>query len=92
MKSKAVAALLRGATRGDVEAMLRLSAMHLYGQGVDRDPAEALRWAREAAEAGSLEGAYMAATLLPLYFVVRSTFQFTDGENCPVYVPESSVR
>ncbi|MBR6467672.1 MAG: sel1 repeat family protein, partial [Desulfovibrio sp.] len=64
MKSKAVAALLRGATRGDVEAMIRLSAMHLYGQGVDRDPAEALRWAREAAEAGSLEGAYMAATLL----------------------------
>ena len=64
MRSKAVVALLRGASRGDVNAMIRLSAMHLYGRGVDRDPAEALRWARAASEAGSLEGAYMAATLL----------------------------
>ena len=35
MKSKAAAALLRGASRGDADAMITLSAMYLYGQSVD---------------------------------------------------------
>ena len=64
MKSKAAAALLRGASRGDADAMNALSAMYFYGRGVDKDFAEALRWARAAAEQGSLKGAYMAATML----------------------------
>ncbi len=64
MKSKAVAALLRGASRGDADAMIRLSAVYLCGQGVARDAAEALRWAQAAAGAGSSRGAYVAATML----------------------------
>lgn len=64
MTSKTAAALLRGASRGDADAMIRLSAMYLYGRGVARDLAEALRWARAAADAGSRKGAYMAGMML----------------------------
>ena len=46
----------RQATEGDAEAQCSLGVMYLMGDGVDKDPAEAARWFREAAEQGHAKG------------------------------------
>ena len=43
------------ANRGLVNEMRKVGAGYLYGQGVDRNPTEAVRWLRKAADAGDTE-------------------------------------
>jgi len=43
------------AERGVADAQHRLAVMYLFGQGVEADPAEALRWVRAAAEQGHIK-------------------------------------
>ncbi|MCR5170568.1 MAG: hypothetical protein K6C33_08950 [Desulfovibrio sp.] len=64
MTPKAVAALLRGASRGDADAMARLAHRYHAGDGVPKDPDQALRWALASADAGSPRGAYLAGLML----------------------------
>ena len=53
MISKACAALLRGASRGDADAMARLAHRYSHGDGVPKDLEQALNWALASADAGT---------------------------------------
>jgi len=64
MISKACAALLRGASRGDADAMARLAHRYSHGDGVPKDLEQALNWALASADAGNPRGAYLAGLML----------------------------
>jgi hypothetical protein len=51
----AIDAVRAAAEAGDAAAQLDLGNRHMYGNGVERDPAAAYRWMRLAAEAGLAE-------------------------------------
>lgn len=61
----AAMALLRPAAEaGDTAAQVLLGSAHVYAWAGQRDPAEAYRWFRRAAESGDVEGACNTAVLL----------------------------
>ena len=51
-----IAETRQAAKQGDAEAQCNLGVMYLMGDGVDKDPAEAVRWFRAAAEQGHAKG------------------------------------
>ena len=53
-----LAAIHGAAEQGDAEAQLRLGVMYANGEGVLKDPAEAIRWYRLAAEQGHASAQY----------------------------------
>jgi uncharacterized protein len=63
--SKPFEAIKAAAERGDVAAQVDLGRMYLSGQGVPKNPAEAVRWYRQAAERGN---AIAQFSLGSLYF------------------------
>ena len=42
----------RGGERGEGEAQCKLGGCYCYGEGVEKDEAEAVKWYRKAAEQG----------------------------------------
>ncbi|MDM5181730.1 TonB family protein [Massilia sp. DJPM01] len=52
------------AERGDPAAQLRLGTIHMTGEGVARDPAEAVAWWRKAADQGDLKAQLSLARAL----------------------------
>ena len=58
------AAMRTKADAGDADAMRALSEMYIYGRGVGRDPKEAMRLMRKAAESSSAEAEQDLANLL----------------------------
>lgn len=63
-ETRIAAAMRTRADAGDAGAMRALSEMYLDGRGVDRDPGEAMRLLRRAAETGSSEAEQDFAHLL----------------------------
>jgi|GEM_PF-1858238 len=57
------ALLSKAAWAGNTQAMYAVALLHLAGQGVSGNPAEAFRWCRQAAEAGLPEAKALLAAL-----------------------------
>ena len=62
-RSEAFQWYLRAATHGYVDAYSFVSENYLFGRGVEKNLAEALRWARLAADAGDAGGYYRLARM-----------------------------
>ncbi|MCK9606013.1 MAG: transglycosylase SLT domain-containing protein [Methylomonas sp.] len=73
----------RAALQGDTEAAYNLGFMYFNGRGRARDLALALRWFKQAAEAGDIE----ARNILARYTDVSSV----DDENCKQLEPELNL-
>lgn len=55
VKGDDLADLRSKASAGDAAAQMELSRAYYYGRGLDKDPAQALEWAKRSAESGHVE-------------------------------------
>jgi TPR repeat protein len=62
----AVGQLMEQAAQGDVEAQVKLGHAYDYGEGVPKNPAEAMKWYRKAAFQGDDMAQYNVAASLAL--------------------------
>ena len=53
-----ISALRKKAVGGDAEAQSKLAVCYAKGEGVEKDPAEAVKWYRKAAEQGNAAAQY----------------------------------
>lgn len=55
LRGDSLADMQSKASAGDPTAQLELSRAYYYGRGLDKDPAQALEWAKKSAESGHVE-------------------------------------
>jgi TPR repeat protein len=55
LRGDELADLQTKASAGDATAQLELSRAYYYGRGLDKDPGQALEWAKKSAESGHIE-------------------------------------